>query len=103
MTESAIRAQKRRLRHLFRTAVIAKEAICQVDQRTLPAAHNPLKGIGFASQDFFNVSLILTGAQKCLRWYDLLQKGTVAFFFAAQIPTTPAKETQPIGIASSLT
>jgi hypothetical protein len=63
LTERAIGPQECLLGHLFRTALIAAEPIRQVNQRTMPAAHNRLKGICFAGKDSFYIGLVLTGGQ----------------------------------------
>jgi hypothetical protein len=63
LTKGAIRAQERLLGHFFGTTPVAAESIGQIDQWPMPSMDNRLECIDVASENFFNVNLIVAGAQ----------------------------------------
>ena len=63
LTKRAKGPQECLLGHVFGTALIATEAIRQVNERNMPAAHNSLKRIGIAGKDSFHIDLVLTGGR----------------------------------------
>jgi len=63
LAESTPRAQESLLRHVLGARAIMAKAVCQVDQRALPAANDILKSAEFTCENSFHDALVVARAQ----------------------------------------
>jgi hypothetical protein len=90
-TESAISPQKSLLRHVFRPSAVPAEPVSEIDQRTLPAAHNALEGGNLTRKNLSHIGEIFVSRHYRSLRYDQVISAAVAFLFRKKVqPARPA-------------
>jgi hypothetical protein len=78
--QRAIGPEKRFLRHLLGPAAVSAEAEREVDERSLPPAHQTLEARRISAQYPVNISLVLGRAHIVLSTFDSGSRTSVAFY-----------------------